>query len=128
MPPVSVVVDLPRHLTGHEELLLVDPRSFTHTDRQSMRTKETKSSTIRKWVHVYSAGGNQAKIGFAMMYLASWPLLIVRVMETLKAAQGIRSHQSAMDPFFRVRSRHRFDLFDGRVRMSGGWGASGFIN
>ena len=89
MPPVSVVVDLPRHLTGHEEFLLVDPRGFTPRSTCGfLRTREPKSSTIRKWVRVYSAGGNQAKLDFVMLYLASWPLLIVRVMETLKAAQG----------------------------------------
>jgi hypothetical protein len=83
-------VPLPRKMTEHEHLVIVDQRNLTVAQvphRVGFRTHEPKKSTINFFVRDYEAATVQGKVDMIVGQVACWPLLVCRGMERLKDSQ-----------------------------------------
>ena len=69
-------------------LVNVDPRKLTDSPTFGFRRREPAVSTVRKFAREYMNGSTQDKIDFVAAYLASWPLLVLRVIEEVKDVFG----------------------------------------
>ena len=69
-------------------LVSVDPRKLSYSATFGFRRQEPAVSTVRKFVREYMRGSAQDKMDFVTAYLASWPLLVLRVIEAIKDVFG----------------------------------------